>query len=151
MKTNFLLITQNYLMIFSFHIFRQKILLLKVKFSLICHWKSVIGPYKFTVEFRKLTCREISIQGEGALSLVQIFLCHFPFRAGLLAFRPPGSWQLNVFVVTIVLLFFLLCTAKGVFSPVPLYCGYFIPSHFIVFLFCIRTLLLICKFFFDTK
>ena len=25
--------------------------------------------------------------------------------------------------------FFLLCLAKGVFSPVPRYCGYFVPSH----------------------
>ena len=31
--------------------------------------------------------------------------------------------------------FVLLYTAKGVFSPVPLYCGYFIPSHFIVVMF----------------
>ena len=26
--------------------------------------------------------------------------------------------------------FFLLCSAKGVFSPDPPYCGYFVPSHF---------------------
>ena len=28
--------------------------------------------------------------------------------------------------------FSLLCTAKGVFSPVPPYCGYLFPSHFFV-------------------
>ena len=48
-----------------------------------------------------------------------------------------GQWRglLSVFVsqivLTIVPLLLLSLFVKGVVSPVPPYCGYFVPSHFI--------------------
>ena len=55
-------------------------------------------------------------------------------------------FSLRLFVWIIVPLLSLLCTAKGVFSPVPPYSGYFIPSHFIVIMCNLPCFILLTHF-----
>ena len=85
---------------------------------------------------------EISIKLDGSDYMGKVIAYnHFLFNFSLFKIRPLSvtvslslplrealSWPLSRS-------FFLLCMAKGVFSPVPPYSGYFVTSHFIVIMF----------------